>query len=267
MSLPPPAANRAAIVTGASSGIGEAIARELAQRGYQLVLVARRVDRLHEIAEDFDPPAHVLVADLSRPAERAGLPARVAELGLQPDILVNNAGFSVGAVIAKSVPEQQLNLVEVDVAAVVDLCSRFLPGMVERGRGAVLNVSSLAGFYPLPGHAAYGAAKAFVLSYTESLHIELRGSGVVASALCPGPVDTGFDLVAGFAAGERAATLPSFMWKSADEVARAAIDGLHAGKRRVVPGRANRLVAACCRFAPYEQILPLLARRAGKKLN
>jgi short-subunit dehydrogenase len=267
VSLPAAAENRAAVVTGASSGIGEAIAVELARRGHQLVLVARRTDRLQVLAEKLSPAAHVLPADLSDRDERAGLASRIAALGLTPDILINNAGLARRATVAKSVPEQQLNLIEVDVAAVVDLCSRFLPGMVERGRGAVLNVSSLAGFYPLPGHAAYGAAKAFVLSYTESLRSELRGTGVVASALCPGPVDTEFDGVAGFSAGERAATLPSFMWKSADEVARAAIDGLDAGKRRVVPGRANQLVAACCRFAPHEQLMPLLARRAGNKLN
>jgi uncharacterized protein len=267
VSLPAPAENRVAVVTGASSGIGEAIAVELARRGHQLVLVARRTDRLHVLAESLSPAAHVLPADLSDRDDRAALAGRIAALGLTPDILINNAGLARRDPVAKSVPEQQLNLIEVDVAAVVDLCSRFLPGMVERGRGAVLNVSSLAGFYPLPGHAAYGAAKAFVLSYTESLRSELRGSGVVASALCPGPVETGFDLVAGFSAGERAATLPRFMWKSADEVARAAIDGLDAGKSRVVPGRANRLVAACCRFAPHEQLLPLLARRARKKLQ
>jgi uncharacterized protein len=260
--LPAPAENRVAVVTGASSGIGEAIARELARRGHQLVLIARRTDRLYELAQDVDVKAHVLTADLSSRSERAELPDRVASLGLAPNVLINNAGLASRAPVAKSIPEQQLNLVEVDVAAVVDLCSRFLPGMVERGGGAVLNVSSLAGFYPLPGHAAYGAAKAFVLSYTESLCTELRGTGVVASALCPGPVDTGFDVVAGFSEGERAATLPRFMWKSADEVARAAIDGLDEGKCRVVPGRMNRLVAAFCRFAPQEQILPLLARRA-----
>jgi uncharacterized protein len=267
VSLPAPAETRAAVVTGASSGIGEAIAVELARRGHQLVLVARRTDRLNALAESLSPAAHVLPADLSNRDDRAALADRIAALGLTPDILINNAGLTQRAPVAKSIPEQQLNVIEVDVAAVVDLCSRFLPGMVERGRGAVLNVSSLAGFYPLPGHAAYGAAKAFVLSYTESLRGELRGTGVVASALCPGPVDTGFDVVAGFSAGERAATLPSFMWKSADEVARAAIDGLDAGKCRVVPGRANQLVAACCRFAPHERLMPLLARRARKKLN
>jgi short-subunit dehydrogenase len=263
--LPVPAENHVAVVTGASSGIGEAIALELARRGHQLVLVARRTDRLQALADGLSVKAHVLPADLSSRAGRATLPARVAALGVVPDILINNAGLAGRATVANSIPEQQLNLVEVDVAAVVDLCSRFLPGMVERGNGAVLNVSSLAGFYPLPGQAAYGAAKAFVLSYTESLRNELRGTGVVASALCPGPVDTDFDVVAGFSAGERAATLPRFMWKSADEVARAAIDGLDAGKCRVVPGRINRLVAAFCRFAPPELLLPLLARRALAK--
>jgi len=265
--LPAPAEDRVALVTGASSGIGEAIVRELARRGYQLVLVARRTSRLQDLADSLSIKAHVLPADLSSRADRAALPGRVAALGVVPDILINNAGLAGRAAVAKSVPEQQLNLVEVDVAAVVDLCSRFLPGMVERGRGAVLNVSSLAGFYPLPTQATYGAAKAFVLSYTESLRGELRGTGVVATALCPGPVDTDFDVVAGYSAGERAATLPAFMWKPADEVARAAIDGLAAGKCRVVPGRMNRLVAACCRFVPHEQLLPLLARRARKKLN
>lgn len=231
------------------------------------MLVARRTDRLQALADGLSIKAHVLPADLSSREDRAALPGRVAALGVTADILVNNAGLARRAPVAQSIPEQQLNLVEVDVAAVVDLCSRFLPGMVERGGGAVLNVSSLAGFYPLPGHATYGAAKAFVLSYTESLRSELSGTGVVATALCPGPVDTGFDDVAGFDAGERAATLPGFMWKSADQVARAAIDGLDADKCRVIPGRMNRLVAACCRFAPHEQLLPLLAWHARRKLN
>jgi len=265
--LPAPAEDRVAVVTGASSGIGEAIARELARRGHQLVLVARRTDRLQALADGLGVKAHVLSADLSSREDRAALPRRVVGLGVTPDILINNAGFAIRAPVAESIPEQQLNLVEVDVAAVVDLCSRFLPGMVDRGRGAVLNVSSLAGFYPLPGHATYGAAKAFVLSYTESLRSELGGTGVVASVLCPGPVDTGFDDVAGFDAGERAATLPGPMWKSAEQIARAAIDGLDAGKCRVVPGRMNRLLAVCCRFAPHEQLLSLLEWRARRKLH
>lgn len=261
MALPAPGDDRTAIVTGASAGIGEAMARELARRGHQLVLVARSIDRLHTLAGNLGPRAHVLSADLSCRTDRAALPGRVAALGLSPDILINNAGVSVVGVVAKSVPEQQLDLVEVDVAAVVDLCSRFLPGMVDRGRGAVLNVSSLAGFGPLPGQAVYGAAKAFVSSYTESLRSELRGTGVTATALCPGPVATSFGEKAGFSSGEREAALPSAMWKSADEVARAGIDGLAANKGLVVPGRVNWLAAELYRVLPHEQLLPLLVRR------
>ncbi|RRR45505.1 SDR family NAD(P)-dependent oxidoreductase, partial [Mycolicibacter terrae] len=236
MALPAPGPGRAAIVTGASSGIGAAVARELARRGHQLVLVARSADRLHALAAELSPrPVHVLPADLSRRTERAALPGRIAHLGLVPDVLVNNAGLAVVGLAANTEPERQLGLVEVDVAAVVDLCTRFLPGMVERGRGAVLNVSSVAAFGPLPGQATYGAAKAFVASYTESLRSELRGTGVTVTALCPGPVDTGLDVAAGFREGERKQVLPAVMWKSVDTVAQAAVEGLAAGRGRVTP--------------------------------
>jgi uncharacterized protein len=262
VALPAPGDDRAAVVTGASSGIGEAIARELARRGHQLVLVARSADRLDALARDLGPRAHPLPADLSQPTDRAALAGRVAALNLVPDILINSAGLSTSTLVAKSVPEQQLNLVEVDVAAVVDLCTRFLPGMVDRGRGAVLNVSSLGGFGPLPGQAAYGAAKAFVLFYTESLRSELLGTGVTATALCPGPVATGFADTAGFSKGEVEAVLPSLMWKSADKVALAGIDGLAAGKGVVIPGWVNRLATAAYRVVPHEWLLPLLARQS-----
>ncbi|MCV7075756.1 SDR family NAD(P)-dependent oxidoreductase [Mycobacterium szulgai] len=260
MALPPPGKDRAAIVTGASSGIGEEFARILAQRGYQVVLVARSVEKLEEIAGRLGADAHPLPGDLSDRNDRASLLDRVTALGLVPDILVNNAGLSTTGVVAKSVPEKELNLVEVDVAAVVDLCSRFLPGMVERHRGAVLNVASVAAFGPLPGQAAYGAAKAFVLSYTHSLRGELRGTGVSATALCPGPVDTGFGEAAGFSKEEADAALPKIMWLPADKVAQAGIDGLAAGKAVVVPGLANRISSSLFRVAPPELMLPFLAR-------
>jgi short-subunit dehydrogenase len=260
MALPPPGNDRAAIITGASSGIGEEFAGILSQRGYQVVLVARSVDRLEELAGRLGAHAHPLPADLSDRSDRAGLLDRIAALGLVPDILINNAGLSTLGLVAKSVPEQELNLVEVDVAAVVDLCSRFLPGMVERHRGAVLNVSSLAAFAPLPGQAAYGAAKAFVLSYTHSLRGELRGTGVTATALCPGPVDTGFGEAAGFTKEEADSALPRVMWIPAEKVAQAGIDGLAAGKAVVVPGQVNRVASAFSRVAPPELLLPFLAR-------
>ena len=217
--LPPPAENGAAIVTGASSGIGEQIARELAGRGYQVVLVARRAERLRELAESIGPNAKALPADLAKPADRAALPDQVAALGLTPDILVNNAGLSTLGPIAESDPAAELNLIEVDVAAVVDLCSRFVGGMVERRRGAVLNVASVGAFGPLPGQASYGAAKAFVLSYTQALGQELRGKGVFAATLCPGPVKTGFGEAAGIPDDEAEAALPKQMWIAPDEVA------------------------------------------------
>jgi uncharacterized protein len=261
MTLPPPADDRAALITGASSGIGEAFARELARRGHRLVLVARRAEVLDEIADELRGRAHPLPADLSVRADRAALPDRIAELGLTVDILINNAGLSTSGPVAKAVPEKELNLIEVDVAAVVDLCCRFLPGMVDRRRGAVLNVASTAGFGPLPGQASYGGAKAFVLSYTQALRGELRGSGVTATALCPGPVKTGFGEAAGISDEDAEAAMPQVMWKTADQVAHAGIEGLATGKGVVVPGNVNRVAGLFYRLAPRDLIVPFLARQ------
>ena len=254
MALPPPGNDRAAIVTGASSGIGEQFAQVLARRGYQVVLVARSADRLEELAAQLRPQAHPLPADLSDRTARAGLLDRIATLDLVPDILINNAGFSTLGLVAKSVPEQEVNLVEVDVAAVVDLCSRFLPGMVDRHRGAVLNVASMAGFGPLPGQAAYGAAKAFVLAYTHSLRGELRGTGVSATALCPGPVDTGFGEAAGFSKEDAESALPRVMWGSRGEggAGRNRRSGSREGCRRprsCQPGRVGLFPRCATRVA------------------
>ena len=258
--LPPATDDGAAVVTGASSGIGEEIARELARRGYRLVLVARRADRLRELAESLGGRAHVLPADLSKPAERATLPDEVAALGLIAEILVNNAGMANFGPVAQIDPDAELKLIEVDVSAVVDLSARFVPAMVARGRGAVLNVASVGAFGPLPGQATYAAAKAFVLSYTQALRQELKGTGVTAAALCPGPVNTGFNRAAGITDEQAKAALPKIMWKDADDVARAAIDGLASGKSVIVPGAVNRVGAAAYHLLPRWLLLPLLAR-------
>jgi short-subunit dehydrogenase len=154
-----------------------------------------------------------------------------------------------------------MNMIEVDVVAVADLCSRFLPGMVQRRSGAVLNVASMAAFQPLPGQATYGAAKSFVLSYTHSLSGELAGTGVTVTALCPGPVDTGFGEAAGFDRHDFETSLPSFMWVTPTEVARAAVDGMHRGRVVVIPGALNRPAALLGRFAPRRLLVPLLARQ------
>jgi uncharacterized protein len=260
MSLPPPGPDRCAVVTGASSGIGAEIARELCRRGHQVVLVARSESKLADLAAEIGERAHLLVTDLSDRDARAGLADRITALGLVPDILVNNAGLSTLGPVHRSDPAAETNLLEIDVVAVGDLCSRFLPGMVERGRGAVLNVASTAAFQPLPGQAAYGGAKAFVLSYTQSLSGELAGTGVTVTALCPGPVETGFNAVAGFDDEEAHDALPSIMWLSAADVARAAVDGMDRGRVVVIPGMANRAGAALARLAPRRLLVPILAR-------
>jgi short-subunit dehydrogenase len=260
MSLPTPGPDRAAVVTGASSGIGAEMARELHRRGHQVVLVARSADKLEALAAEFGERAYVLPADLSDRPTRADLLRRVEALGLTPDVLVNNAGLSTLGPVSASDPDAEMNMVEVDVVAVADLCSRFLPGMVERGRGAVLNVASTAAFQPLPGQAAYGAGKAFVLSYTQSLAGELRGTGVSATALCPGPVKTGFGETAGFSDEDAEAALPRIMWISAEAVAKAAIDGLAKGRLVVIPGGANRVAAAFAQVTPRTLLLPILAK-------
>ncbi|HEX4218616.1 MAG TPA: SDR family oxidoreductase [Acidimicrobiales bacterium] len=263
MSLPLPAADRTAVITGASSGIGAALARELARRGHGVTLVARRADKLDSLAAELRATgvrAEVLVADLSDRDARARLLDRTAELGLTAEILVNNAGFTTMGPVARSDPLTEINMIEVDVVAVADLCSRFLPAMVGRGRGAVLNVASTAAFQPLPGQAAYGAAKAFVLSYSESLSGELRGTGVHVSVLCPGPVETGFGERAGISKEDAETALPKFLWESAETVAAVGVEALAKGRVVAIPGRANRAGAIAARLSPNRLLIPIVAR-------
>jgi len=265
MALPAPAPDRTAIVTGASSGIGTELARELARRRHGVTLVARREDRLRDLAEELakahEVRTEVLAADLTDERSRAAIPTELAARGLTADILVNNAGLSTTGPVAKCIPEKELAMIRTDVEAVVHLCSLIVPGMVERGRGAVLNVASTAAFQPLPGQAGYGGSKAFVLSYTQAIRAELKGSGVTMSVLCPGPVETEFADVAGFTDEQTSNALPKFMWLSAHEVAETAIEGLDKGKGVVIPGVGNRVGAYVAHVTPRRVLLPLLARQ------
>jgi short-subunit dehydrogenase len=260
--LPPPSESGVALVTGASSGIGAAIARELAARGHGLILVARREDRLRELAEEIDRDRGVrtesIAADLASGGERDRLTARLDELGLDVEILVNNAGFGAFGTVHELERARLLEMVRVNCEALLDLQARFAPAMAARRRGAILNVASTAAFQPLPGSGCYAATKAFVLSLSEATHAELHGSGVTVTALCPGPVRTEFGEIAGV--GSKEGQLPGPFWTSPEVVAREAVGGLARDKRVVVPGLLNRAGAIGGQHVPRALVLPLANR-------
>lgn len=256
-------------MTGASSGIGAEIARALARRGYGLVLVSRRADRLEALADELvtgrDIRVEVVPADLAEPDERTELVDVVERAGLRVDVLVNNAGSSTWGPVHRADRGRELALVRTDVEAVVDLCTMILPGMVARRRGAVLTTASTAAFQPLPRQAAYGASKAFVLSYTYALRAEVRRFGIAVTALCPGPVATGFAAAAGTSEDALAGALPRSMWLAAHEVARAGIDGLDRDRPVVVPGLLNRLASLAASATPASVVAAIL--EAGRQLD
>jgi uncharacterized protein len=251
-------------VTGASSGIGAEIARCLARRGYGLVLVARRQDRLHALADELltgrDIRVEVMPADLACEEERAEVVRAVGRAGLRVDVLVNNAGSSTWGPVHASDRRRELELVRTDVEAVVDLCAMVVPAMVARRRGAVLTTASTAAFQPLPHQASYGAAKAFVLSYSYALRAEVHGFGVTVTALCPGPVATGFASAAGTTEHHLAGALPRSMWLTAHQVARAGIEGLERDRPVVVPGALNRWASLAASATPASMTAAILER-------
>ncbi|MCB1256267.1 MAG: SDR family oxidoreductase [Microthrixaceae bacterium] len=264
MSLPLAQPDRIALITGASSGIGAELARELAERGQNVALVARSTDKLVDLAQELQGlgvRAEVLQTDLSNRSERAALPGRIDELGLWVSILVNNAGLSTMGRVHHADPDAEMNMIEVDVMAVADLCTRFLPTMVEKRSGAVLNVASTAAFQPIPGQAGYAASKSFVLSYTHALAGELRGTNVTATALCPGPVRTGFGDAAGISQQDAESALPRFMWEPAPAVARCGVDAMAAGRTVAIPGVANQVTAFFGDHIPRRLLMPLMASK------
>lgn len=265
MPLPPPVTTSTALVTGASSGIGAGIARELARRGHNTVLVARREDRLANLAaeleREFGVRAEALGCDLTDPAARGGLPDRVQALGLDVEILINNAGFATGGPFVESEPERELEQVRLLCEAPVGLCAALLPGMIGRGRGAILNVASTAGMQPLPFSAGYAAAKAHLLSFSEALHQELRDRGITVTALCPGPVRTEI-----FEKQDHPIErLPAVAWRETELVVRVGVEGLEEGRRVVVPGRLVWAGINAGRYVPNAVKLPLLGRILGPR--
>lgn len=222
-----------ALVTGASSGIGAVMAELLGAAGVPTVLVARRGERLHEIAARHDG-AEVLIADLTTPEGQRTIAERIGSTAAPVDLVVNNAGFGTSGTFHELDVDRLADEIELNVAALTRLSHAALAAMVPRGRGYLLNVSSIAGFQAAPRLAVYAATKAYVTSFTESLHAETAGTGVKVTALCPGLTRTEFQQVSN--TDHYADRFPGLVWTSAEQVARAGLDGVATGRTLVVPG-------------------------------
>jgi short-subunit dehydrogenase len=251
-----------ALITGASVGIGYELAKQFARGGYDLILVARNREKLTAVADEMKGSgvaADVITSDLAQPEAPAALFADVQNRGRQVDVLVNNAGFGAIGRFHEVELRRQLEMIRVNVTALVELTHLFLPAMVRRKSGGILNVASTAAFQPGPHMAVYYATKAFVLSFTEAIGEELRGSGVKVTALCPGPTESEFRSRA------KLDTSPIFRSKfiptaTAASVAKAGYDGFIRGKRIVIPGLMNKLAVQSNRIGPRN----LVTKVAGK---
>ena len=254
----------AALVTGASSGIGWEIAKLFAEDRKDLVLVARNRKKLEQLARDltaaFGVSVRVMVKDLSDPRVPPQIFAELAQVKIEIDALINNAGFGVYGPFARTGIDKELDMIEVNVKAVTHLTKLALPGMLGRKKGRILNVASTAAFQPGPLMAVYYATKAYVLSFSEALANELKASGVTVTCLCPGPTETGFQ--------ERAALQGSRLVKlgmmSAQAVAADGYRGMLAGKPVVISGLRNWLVAESVRFAP-RRLVTAVSRKVAEK--
>ena len=252
--------DRHVLLTGASAGIGAAMARELGRRGARVTLVARRHDALAAVADEvraLGGEATVQAADL---AGAEGAAALLDRLDGPVDVLINNAGYGIQGPFLDASLDDAVGQVELNVTALTALTRALLPGMAERHRGGVLNVASVAGFVPAPRFAVYAATKAYVLSLSEALHQEMRGAGVAVTCLCPGPVRTEF--------ADRAGMDDAFFdgAMSADAVAQAGLDGLAQNERTVVPGAQNVVQTVAARFVPKSLLLRVtdaVMKRAG----
>ncbi len=257
---------RTALVTGASAGIGKAFAEMLAERGYGLVVTARRADRLEALAQDLRArhgvPVVVEAADLADPAAPAALVAAIEARGLHVDLLVNNAGYGVPGRYAATDWKVQRDFIQVLVTAVAELTHRLLPGMLERRWGRVLNLASLAAHVPAaPGHTLYAASKAFLVKFSEALAGECAAEGVHVTAVCPGFTYSEFHDVTGTRA--QMSALPRWMWSDARDVAREGYAAVMAGTPVAVIGRVNRVIARGARHLPDAVTHAVVRRSAG----
>ncbi len=258
--------NRTALVTGASAGIGKAFATLLAERGYALVLTARRVDRLTALAAELRTvhgvTVHVLPADLADPRAPAELCAEVHARGIAVDVLVNNAGYGVPGSYMSSDWTRHANFLQVLVTAVAELTHRMLPGMLERRWGRVVNVASLAALVPAaPGHTLYAASKAFLVKFSEALAAEVAGAGVHVTAACPGFTHSEFHDVTG--TRTQVQGMPRWMWLDARRVVEESYDAVMTGQAVVVTGRVDKAVAFGAKHLPAAVVRGVVARTAG----
>ena len=242
------------MVTGASAGLGAEFARLCAARGEALVLVARRRDRLEALAAELGG-AEIVAMDLAVPGASARLLAEIEQRRLHVDCLINNAGFGLVGRFAALPLARQREIIDLNIGALTELTHLVLPGMIERRSGRILNVASTAAFQAGPGFAVYFASKAFVLSFTEALHQELKGKGIKVSALCPGPTATEFGEVAGYRSN-----VPDFVSADARSVCEAGLRGLERNQAVIVPGLFNKVTAQSSRFLPRAVIRRVVAR-------
>ncbi|MGN2246949.1 SDR family NAD(P)-dependent oxidoreductase [Frateuria sp. GZRR35] len=262
-----PASRPLSLITGASAGIGAAFARELAARGHDLVLVARRTERLQALAQDLHErhgaQAHVLPADLADPTAPRQLVDALQEQGLAVDWLINNAGYGVPGTFDASDWPVHADFLQVLLSAPTELAWRLLPGMHERGYGRIVNVASLAGHVPgSAGHTLYAASKAYLIKFSQSLALENRHNGVHVCALCPGFTWSEFHDVTGTRA--LVGKLPRFMWQDADTVVREGIEAVERGEAVHVTGRVNRVIKALAKLTPDRLALWLSARESRR---
>jgi len=257
-----------ALVTGASAGIGAAFARIFARHGYDVALTARRSDRLETLAEEIRLRAGVetltVTADLAEPDAPARILDQLAAQGRVVDALVNNAGYGLPGAFAATRWEDQQAFMQVMMRAPAELAHRVLPGMVERRFGRIVNVASLAGLVPgSAGHTLYGATKAFLIKFSQSLHLETQAQGVHVTALCPGFTYSEFHDVNGTRAQISAAT-PPWLWLGADEVAATGYEAVEANRAVCVPGAPNKAIAAVAKLVPDDWALALMASQGPK---
>jgi len=252
------------VITGASAGIGVALARVFARHGHELALIARREDRLHALADEIAATGArrpiVIAADLEKAGAARLIGEALSAQGAEPQFVVNNAGFGLVGLASSLDRAQQLQMIDLNVRVLTELSLAFVDSLA-RNRGGLLNVGSMAGFLPGPGMAVYYATKAYVLSFTEALHSEFKPHGIRVAVLCPGPVPTEFAERAGLRSG----MTPNILSQSADYVAEAGYRGLMDGHRTVVPGALNKLVTLLIRISPRRLVLKAVDARQNRR--